>query len=411
MRRLTQRVATTLVGKIKPHDRVALALSGGNDSLALLYLLIEFRKKTPFFLELAHVDHRWRPESGRDAAQLRALALHLKLPFHLHVASSIGKCDRENHARKERLAFFARLSAQRGYRAVILAHHADDQAETVLKRLGEGAGLRGLGGLVGERLIDGVVFYRPLLETKKEELVAYLKELQVVPLADPTNSDCLYLRARMRKQVFPLFERSFGKKVAHHFTAFGHLWQEVQGYLDKKVEALHRRAFKGPLGTYFYTEPNDEELELKWILLRYAATKNGNLSRTALERLVGLIRARASKAFIQAPPLVFIVNGAHLFITSQEISRRLSPPTHWKVIERKKRKGWRDFWQGELYFPTPPRQLLSLTELNPKLRKKLKERYRKHHVPVFLHDKAPLFKENGQIISSCLTDKPIAVAL
>lgn len=400
----------TLATKIEPNDCVVLALSGGNDSLALLYLLIEAQKKIPFFLELAHVDHRWRPESGRDAARLRLLALHLKLPFHLHVASSIGKCDRENHARKERLAFFARLSARRPYRAVILAHHANDQAETVLKRLGEGAGLRGLGGLVSERVIGGAALYRPLLEVRKEELAAYLRELRVLPLADPTNSDCLYLRARMRKQIFPLFERSFGKKVAHHFTAFGHLWQEVQGYLDQKVQPLRARAIEGPLGTCLPIEPTDEELELKWTLLSYAAEKKGHLSRSALARLVKLMRARASKAFIQAPPLLFVVNGAHLFITTQEMSQRLPPRMPWKMVERKTRQGWRDFWQGELYFPTPPPQLLFLAELNPKLRKKLKERYRKYHIPLFLHDKAPLFKENTQIISSCLTDEPIALA-
>ena len=402
---LVKRVVAFLQPRIKPKEILLLGLSGGNDSLALLYLLIECQQIMPFELHLAHVDYGWRLQEHEDAKVLACLAKKLDLPFYLHTLSDVPKSDRENWARKQRLAFFTKLWQRQSYRAVLLAHHSDDQAETVLKRIGEGAGLRGLGGLVSERSLGDLVIYRPLLNTRKSELAAYLKQRELKPFFDPFNLDSRYLRARMRQTIFPDFERFFGKQVATHFTTFGELWQEIQAYLDKKSQALKMRMVHGPFGTYLKVDPEDDFLELKWVLLDYAAKKNAHLSRKACVKLIELIKKQAQQAQIKAPPLCFIVNRHYLFIIKDSFPSFSEKTEIWGKAKQK--QGWQQFWFGQVHYPKEYDQILLLSQLSPRVRKKLKEWYRKAKVPLFLRDKAPLFIQKNSIVSEPLTKKSL----
>ena len=129
-------------GRYRQNMPLLLAFSGGPDSLALLHLLMEFHKIRPLKLAIAHVDHGWREESAEEAAQIALMAANLGLPLHLrkldpkHLSGNL-----EAACREERFRFFASLCRDHGYQAVLLAHHADDLAETVLKRALEGASL------------------------------------------------------------------------------------------------------------------------------------------------------------------------------------------------------------------------------------------------------------------------------
>ncbi|MEM7174719.1 MAG: tRNA lysidine(34) synthetase TilS [Chlamydiota bacterium] len=402
---LAKRVAEFLRPRVKPKDLLLLGLSGGNDSLALFYLLIECQKMVPFELQLAHVDYGWRPQEHEEAQVLVQLAKKLGFQLHLHTLSRLPERDRENWARQERLAFFTALWHRRSYRALLLAHHSDDQAETVLKRIGEGAGLLGLGGLVSERTIGDLVVYRPLLMTRKKELRAYLKRRQLKPFSDPLNADPMYLRARMRQMIFPHFERFFGKQVATQFTAFGQLWQEMQAYLEKKSRPLKERIVRGPFGVYLRVDPSDDDLELKWIVLNYAASQGANLSRSACTQLIELIRKKAPKAQIEAPPLRFVVNQHHLFILTRFFPSFFEKKELWNKTES--RLGWIHFWLGRVYYPKQYDQIVSLNQLVPRDRKRLKEWYRTAGVPLFLRDKAPIFIKKNVIVSECLTQVAI----
>ncbi|MCH9703393.1 MAG: tRNA lysidine(34) synthetase TilS, partial [Chlamydiae bacterium] len=121
-----------------------LALSGGPDSMALLHLMRELNH--PF--EVAHIDHGWREKSAEEAEKLQTL---VNEPFHLKRLEKFSQ-NAEDQARRARLNFFRELCEKRGLEGVLLGHHADDQAETVLKRLFEGARLTKLSGLERERI-------------------------------------------------------------------------------------------------------------------------------------------------------------------------------------------------------------------------------------------------------------------
>ncbi|MCH9609076.1 MAG: tRNA(Ile)-lysidine synthase [Chlamydiales bacterium] len=205
-------------------SRPLLALSGGPDSIALFHLMV--RAKVAF--EVAHVDHGWREESYREAKELEQLCQKHQIPFHLKVLEIKG-VNLEDRCRQERLAFFKCLNQH-----VLVGHHADDQAETVLKRIFEGARLNKLKGLSVVSKVEGVTLYRPLLSVRKEEILEWLDKNKLSYFNDSTNRDCRFLRSRMRVDLLPSLSKSFGKQVEPSLCRLGRLAAE----LDEHIEVL-----------------------------------------------------------------------------------------------------------------------------------------------------------------------------
>jgi tRNA(Ile)-lysidine synthase len=203
-----------------PGKPILLALSGGPDSLALFHLLVDCQKKMPLQLGVAHIDHGWRPESPREAEQLKHLVEHYHLPFHLKkLDPSRLKGNLEDASRRERLAFYRHLCSEYGYQAVLLGHQRDDQAETVLKRILEGASLPFLAGLEERTYLDGLMLWRPLLRISKRQIVYWLQERGIKAFEDSTNLDPKFLRGRFRSVIVPQLSKDFGKQVE------GNLWK------------------------------------------------------------------------------------------------------------------------------------------------------------------------------------------
>jgi tRNA(Ile)-lysidine synthase len=187
---------------------VLLAYSGGGDSTALFELLLKYREIYPLDLHVAHVDHGWREESQEEALRLKA---RCPVPFHLErLEIDIKAGNLEDRCRQLRLAFFNQVYQEIGAEALVMAHHANDQAETVLKRIFEGGPLH---GLLPDRLIEGMRVLRPLLGVQKKELLAYLDREGVPYFTDSTNEDERFLRGKMRKTIIPLLEEHFGKGI------------------------------------------------------------------------------------------------------------------------------------------------------------------------------------------------------
>jgi tRNA(Ile)-lysidine synthase len=179
-----------------------VAVSGGPDSLALLHLLIPLARPRGLLLVVAHADHGIDPESGSVAHRVRALAASLGVPFALG-RLELGPGASETVARRARYAWLRREAAERGARGLLTAHHADDQAETVLMRVLEGSGPAGLAGMHA-RAGDVV---RPLLPFRREELAQYVLDVGAEPWLDPANDDPRHLRAWLRHDVVPALRR------------------------------------------------------------------------------------------------------------------------------------------------------------------------------------------------------------
>jgi tRNA(Ile)-lysidine synthase len=388
-----------------PGKRLLLALSGGGDSLALLYLLIECREKLDFELHIAHVDHAWREESEREAALLDRLAKHLKLPFHQKRLSPVIGSNLEDRYREKRYTYFQELQEKWGFQAVLLGHHADDQGETVLKRICEGARLGGLGGLKAKTERGNLTLWRPLLPIRKAELLIYLNRKKLEPFDDWTNFDLRYLRPRMRQKIFPELEKQFGKGIGRNFHRLGLLFQEIAQYLDEKKEEIMQKLVQGPFGAYLEHPSKYPVLEMRYFLEEMARASHAHLSQDSCEILLRLIAINAPKAEIWAGPLTYILNKDYLFLLKKEI-----PPfdgSLWK--DKGEPSNWKDFWKGSCLTTPNHCQMKLLDELTPVLRKKMKKWYAKHQVPPFLHDKAPIFVIGSQIVGECLTGRSVNI--
>ncbi len=190
---------------------ILAAVSGGADSVALLALLAEAAEERGVRLTAAHFEHGIRGEASlADAAFVRGLCDLWRIPLiegsaDVPALAALRSVGLEEAARDARYEFLRRAAGTAGADFIALAHHRDDQAETVLMHLMRGSGLR---GLVGMREIEGDL-YRPLLGYPKEALVGYLRERSIPWREDATNSEADTPRNGLRLEVIPRAERFY----------------------------------------------------------------------------------------------------------------------------------------------------------------------------------------------------------
>jgi tRNA(Ile)-lysidine synthetase-like protein len=194
-----------LISAIVPSGAWAVGVSGGADSVALLRLL---QQRPDLSLHVVHLDHQTRgAESTGDADFVRSMAAMLALPCTIALRSEIEATMEELPAntssryRAARIALFRKVVTEHGLSGVVLAHHADDQAETVLVRLLRGSGAMGLAGMEELTDLGGLRMARPLLGVRREALRGYLQSIGQSWREDASNESDKYLRNRLRRLV------------------------------------------------------------------------------------------------------------------------------------------------------------------------------------------------------------------
>lgn len=238
MHALAERLLNTIRkhSSIRAGDRVAVAVSGGADSVALLFLMLELRSELGIVLSVAHVNHKLRnQESDEDANFVAQLAQQHEIELHLEDApvprktkpkSEIGSevvSGIEAAARDLRYAFFRRLARTGRVTKIATAHTLDDQAETLLLRIFRGTGIRGLAGIYPQVIFeeDGRAFgelLRPLLGFRRAELVEYLRDQKQGWREDSSNRDVAFLRNRVRHRLLPMITEEFGEASIEHMS-------------------------------------------------------------------------------------------------------------------------------------------------------------------------------------------------
>jgi tRNA(Ile)-lysidine synthase len=191
--------------------KLVVAVSGGPDSLALLHALAHIHPPTK--LVAAHLDHGWRLTSTADAAFVRQAAGSWGVICHVQSVDTVALARREGLSleeagRQARYQFLVQVAEAEGAEFIATGHTADDQAETVLMNVLRGAGLTGLRGMLPVTTVPGsekpFILIRPLLEVGREAVLAYCREQELAPLADPSNEDVTFWRNRVRHQLLPL---------------------------------------------------------------------------------------------------------------------------------------------------------------------------------------------------------------
>ena len=180
-------------------DRLGVAVSGGSDSLALLYLLHEWGQAELFAVT---VNHRLRPEAASEALHVAHLCDRLGVPHQiLDWAGWAGKGNLQDQARRSRYSMIADWARGLNLGGVALGHTMDDQAETILMRLARGAGVDGLSGMAGRFSRDGMAYLRPTLPLNRDELRTFLTARKLRWVEDPSNEDLDFERVRMREAL------------------------------------------------------------------------------------------------------------------------------------------------------------------------------------------------------------------
>lgn len=230
--------------------------SGGGDSTALLLSLTEiFRKdhpESPLPYLAVHVHHGLRGASGdRDAAHAEAFCRERDIPFRcVRVeVDAAGGSGLEAAARKVRREIWAEVAGEMGARAILLAHTRDDQAETVLMRLFEGSGLRGLSGMQAIVPLSesypaegaALTILRPMLSISRQEIRGYLAAQGAEWVEDETNADEGRLRNLLRNRVIPSLEDALGMDVRERIAASAHHLGQAAGFLEATAGAASEK--------------------------------------------------------------------------------------------------------------------------------------------------------------------------
>lgn len=218
---------------IKSGDLVVVGLSGGPDSVFLLYFLASLREKYRIDLIAAHLNHEWRQEADQEEKDCALLAQKLNIPFISVKRSELTlpfkfNGSQEEYGRKMRRYFFEKVLDKYKADAIALAHHLQDQEETFFIRLIRGSSLTGLTAMKPQH----GAYIRPLLETDKSDILAWLHANNIAYATDKTNESVDYLRNRIRMNVLPAL-RTCDDRFENNFINTLNRLQSTEQFLEK----------------------------------------------------------------------------------------------------------------------------------------------------------------------------------
>jgi tRNA(Ile)-lysidine synthase len=225
---------------INEGDRIVLGVSGGADSMALFEVLLNMRESYKLSLYVVHINHGIRKEAGDDALFVQKMCEQRDVPFYLFSCDIPAyakecKCTEEEAGRIYRYECFEKIMKENDAKLLAVAHHLDDQAETVLFNLVRGSNISGVSGMAPKSLTNkGYEIIRPLLCVRKKEITDWLTGLGIKWCEDYTNADTKYTRNRIRHEVIPVLE-TINSQAAAHIADFAKDAGEIDGYIKEQA--------------------------------------------------------------------------------------------------------------------------------------------------------------------------------
>jgi tRNA(Ile)-lysidine synthase len=406
-----------------PKRPILVGLSGGVDSLALFETLHAYPHLN---IAVAHVDHGWRKESSQEAQALKEYVESKNVPFHsltLNPESLTGNL--EDACREFRYAFFRKLCDEYGYQGVVTGHHAQDQVETVIKRIFEGASLKNLGGIRPVRILFGVTVFRPFLCVEKKQLENATQDLSFSPFHDPSNLDTKFLRARMRKTIVPFLQEQFGKNVTTNILCFSKEMQEVNEYLDAKIEPYLSAVVEGAMGSYLDLQTNRPShiLEIKQLVKTFLNHLQVSVSKRQRDTLIDLLMEKKANKIIETADQNLLVDRGIVFFLNNKI-KKLSLPKQsiqlgsqqwgqWTITTKKgdcsNTSSWRDCWKGEMTVSLPEGNYeigYATTQSPYKKNISIAKWWSDHKAPAFFKEYVPVIWKDDGVAHEFLTGSP-----
>mgnify|MGYP002776997817 FL=1 len=246
------------------NQQLLIAVSGGQDSLCLIKLLIDLQSKWQWQLAIAHCDHRWRQDSEANANHVEELAQNWRLPFYKKIANQV--LNGEAAARQWRYQALSAIAQSHNYPYIVTGHTQSDRAETLLYNLIRGSGADGLQSLTWVRpLTDNIQIVRPLLEVTRAQTAKFCQDMHLPVWEDATNQELKYARNRIRQELIPYLQQNFNPQVEPALAQTAELLRADVDYLENAASALLKEAMEErKLGT------GETALCLNRLLLRQA---------------------------------------------------------------------------------------------------------------------------------------------
>ena len=267
-------------------DAVLVAVSGGADSVALVYILLELAPQYSFRMAIAHLNHCLREkESDRDEAFVASLAKKLELPFYIGREDVLRYQKRhrlslEDAARQVRYRFYDSIAAKYGYGKIALGHHADDNAELVLMNLLRGSGPLGLSGISPVR--DNRIV-RPLINLRRSDIMDYVAVKKLDYVTDSSNRDLKFHRNKIRARLIPQLKSGYNPKLIDSLNRLTAIVGAEEAWIEDLIQPIYEKAIvfkeKNKLGISI-AELNQQPVAVRRRLIRRAILGvKGNLRR------------------------------------------------------------------------------------------------------------------------------------
>ena len=297
---------------LKPREGLLLGVSGGPDSLAMLYLFDSLRKSWGLKIYVAHLNHRLRKEAAVDSAFVENTCQKLMVPFiseEIDLKGGLVRGSLEERARELRLDFLIRTARKIQAKVIGLGHTKDDQAETVLMHLLRGSGLLGLSGIVPKRNIQGLIFIRPLIEIERKDIEAYLKSKRVRARRDVSNKELIYFRNRIRHKLLPHLAKGYNRNIKELLANTAQIISADYDYMQRQgrkylklitVSAPLKLGFKIKLNKFKKLHPAMQRLVLR-LSIEKIRGHTRRLSFQHWKELEDLITSRKNGSIVNLP--------------------------------------------------------------------------------------------------------------
>jgi tRNA(Ile)-lysidine synthase len=378
--------------------------------MALLRGLLLYQRKRQFALHILHIDHAWREESAHEAACLARALEDCDVTVHVERLRQPGDRDLENAARQERLKLYATYSKQLGVQAILLGHHADDQAETVLKRLLAGAPLLRCQGMAEESVWEGVRYWRPFLSQRRADLQGYAEGSGLPLLRDPSNLDLRFLRARMRQKILPELSAQFQKEITKPLARRATEVHRLQSYVTERMAELLAEKLHGPWG-YAWDMQSFHIFEVEQLLRTLVEAEGLHIAWSQMEAALIAWEQCTADHRLELGGQLWILDRRRLFLLRKQpktwVDRgRLAEAFFKQLGSEGQPVDWRSVWQGRVKLPQSSGSCL----IRPRSRKdrcgdgrSLHALWSQRKLPLFLRDAFPVLEAaDGRVIDPVL---------
>lgn len=227
---------------IQANDKIVLGVSGGPDSLFMLYILNKLKEQLQFKMVVAHVNHMIREEADSEEQFVKEFCKKIGIEFYskridVEKFANNNKIGTEEAGRKVRYEFFDEILEKTQSNKIAIAHNKNDKVETIIMHLLRGSGISGLQGI--EPIKDGKII-RPIIEIERTQIEEYCDKNNLEPRIDKSNFENIYTRNKIRNIVIPYIKQEFNPNIVETVTRLSEIITEENQYFNKLTEQAYK---------------------------------------------------------------------------------------------------------------------------------------------------------------------------